>query len=320
MTSKLDLVIGVDGGGTKTVAWLAPTAGRRDELPFGVGEAGPGNPRAVGFDTAQHNIALAVRRAWDNAGLTPAVAAAACLGLAGAGRPEEQQAIEVWARKHEVARHVQVTHDAEIILAAGTRRADGIALICGTGSFAWGKNSTGACERSGGWGYLFGDEGSGYAMALAGLRAVASATDGRGPATVLQERMLAAVEVTQASDLIGRLYRPTVSRDWIASLASVVCDAAADDDVATEILQTAAHELAMLVVSLVARLQFRQEGYSLVLAGGVIANQMQLRDQLLNLLKATQIRPAESIVVANPVCGATELARRLLTYTARGQC
>ena len=89
-----------------------------------------------------------------------------------------------------MARSVRIVHDAVPILAAGSPEGWGVALISGTGSLAFGRDRQGRSCRAGGWGFLFGDEGSGYAIALAGLRAAAQAADGRAPATRLLEGFL----------------------------------------------------------------------------------------------------------------------------------
>src|SRR3954447_26373178 len=101
--SSASLVIGVDGGGTKTVAWLAPINDDGTGTILGRGQSGPGNPRAAGFEVAQANIAAAIEAAFLDAKLPRAMAAAACFGLAGAGRDIEQQRIETWAARQQIA-------------------------------------------------------------------------------------------------------------------------------------------------------------------------------------------------------------------------
>src|SRR5687767_2460801 len=109
--SPSSLVIGVDGGGTKTVAWLAPLDDSENKVTLGRGHAGPGNPRAAGFETAQANIAAAISAAFADAKLPPAQVAAACFGLAGAGRTPEQDSITAWALQQNIARQVRVCGD-----------------------------------------------------------------------------------------------------------------------------------------------------------------------------------------------------------------
>src|SRR5687768_9453320 len=172
--SPNDLVLGVDGGGTKTAAWLAiADADPGDDKPIGRGIAGPGNPRAVGFETALSNINAAIHEAFRTAQLPVRKVQAACLALAGADRPAERNRLEQWCTEQDLAGCLVLTNDADPLLAAASRDNFGIALIAGTGSFAFGRDREGQTARCGGWGYLLGDEGSGYSIALTGLRAAA---------------------------------------------------------------------------------------------------------------------------------------------------
>src|SRR5262245_45311278 len=107
------LVLGVDGGGTKTVAWLAPLDASDSELPLGVGIAGPGNPRSIGFAAALENIGVAIDSAFAAAGFLKVPLWRACLALAGADRPAERIQIEQWAAERSLAKQVWVTNDAE---------------------------------------------------------------------------------------------------------------------------------------------------------------------------------------------------------------
>src|SRR6267378_1820273 len=106
MSQATDIIIGVDGGGTKTVAWLAPHDDETNTVVLGRGQAGPGNPRSAGFETAQTNIAAAIEAAFADAQLPRVKAAAACFGLAGAGRPSEQFEIAAWGTARGIASQV----------------------------------------------------------------------------------------------------------------------------------------------------------------------------------------------------------------------
>src|SRR5207302_776208 len=97
--------------------------------------------------------------------------------------------------------------DAALLLAAGTPEGWGVAVVAGTGSMAFARAADGRTARAGGWGPLLGDEGSGYAIALAGLRAAARSADGRAQVTPLTDRLLAAYGLTRPQELIGAVYR-----------------------------------------------------------------------------------------------------------------
>lgn len=305
------LVIGVDGGGTKTVAWVAPLAADAGTV-FGRGLAGPGNPRAAGFETAQANIAAAIAAALADAKLPQAAAEAACFGLAGAGRVAEQDRIAAWATQANIARRVRVTGDAEPILAAASPDHTGIALICGTGSLAWGRNAAGEIARCGGWGYLLGDEGSAYQIAREALAAAMRASDGRGPATTLLSLLQQSLGVESPDQLIERVYSSEMSRERLAQLAAAVFSAASRDTVAGQIIAKAAQELGELIVTLARQLHLEAAPFPLALAGSVIINQSDFREHLIARLNQAKIRPEPVELVAEPVAGAVALARRLM--------
>ena len=304
-----DLVIGVDGGGTKTVAWLAHAADAGRVL--GRGSAGPGNPRAAGFEVAQANIDAAISAAFADAKLPRRTVIAACFGLAGAGRPEEQERIAAWGRRQLIADRIRVCGDAEPILACASPDNVGIVLIAGTGSLAWGRNAAGETARCGGWGYLLGDEGSGYAIALAGLRAAARATDGRGPPTDLLSAFLQTLHVNAPEQLIAKVYSVEMTREQLAGLADVVFDCRSTDEEAERIIAIAANELAALAATVAGRLRLPPREYLLVLCGGVFRHQPSYANEVALALRNQQVWHGSFVFADEPVHGAVALAARL---------
>ncbi len=306
MTWYSDLVVGVDAGGTKTTAWLARLDAAAHDAVRGRGTSGPGNPRAAGFDIAQRNIAAAVANAFADAKLEPGRVAAVCIAAAGAGRDAEQQRLKAWAADCKLAEQIHISGDVEPVLAAVSVAGTGIALISGTGSLAWGRNSSGETARAGGWGYLFGDEGSGYAIALAGLRAAAKAADGVGPHTTLLAALQHRLEATKPEELVNRVYEKPLTRAELASLADVVFESAGTDAVARQIVDEAAEDLARLVRRLKVSLRFDGDSFPLAVAGGVLTHQREFRA---DVARRSEITVANMQVVAEPVAGAVVLAR-----------
>jgi N-acetylglucosamine kinase-like BadF-type ATPase len=309
-----DLVIGVDGGGTKTVAWLAPLVDDGTSQILGRGIAGPGNPRACGFDVAKDNIAAAIAAAFEEASLARTTVARACIALAGAGRTTEQEQIAGWATEQRIAKRVRICGDAEPVLAAAAADNCGIALIAGTGSLAWGRNELGETSRCGGWGYLLGDEGSAYAIAISGLRAAMQAADGRGPPTDLLPHFLHKLGAPTADALIAKVYSPDMSRDKLAALSQVVFDVATTDEVAGSIVEGGVEDLAEMVVSLARQLNLSNGGYTLAMAGGVFQHQLSYADRVLRAVLDRMHglhlkRPSQFAIVEEPVQGAVALAR-----------
>jgi N-acetylmuramic acid 6-phosphate etherase len=299
-----ELYLGIDGGGTHTVALLGDRAG----TVLGRGTAGPSNRQAVGTERAMAALDEAVSAAFAAAGRTRGPVASACLGLAGADRPEDQAVIREWAERVRLAGQVEVTSDAAILLAAGTPEGWGLVLIAGTGSIAFGRAADGRRARAGGWGHLLGDEGSAYALVIAALQAVARAADGRGPATSLTERLLARLGVSQPQGLIAAVYRSGRDRADLAALAPLVVEAAEDDAVAAAIVEEAAAELAQAGAAVALQL-----GWSgplpVALAGGLLLGSEGYRERVLRRLRSLDVQPGAVALVEEPARGALQLAR-----------
>lgn len=308
------LVLGIDGGGSKTLASLAVLTDAGEFHIAGRGVAGPSNLNALGIEAAASEVETAIQGAFEAAGTLPRTVHGLCLGMAGAGRQNEQQAWMDWARQNEIADQVDVVTDAETVLAAGTPEGTGIALIAGTGSLAWGKNQAGAEARAGGWGYLLGDEGSGFQIGLAALRAIAKLVDGRGKETCLAAMILGALNLDDARALIPFVYQRELRRDEIAALSRFVFAAAENHDVvAREILRQAVCDLAELVRAVMAQLHDQSGSYALALTGGVLLNQTDYRVALLEQLHVLGAEPATVECVEDASLGAVRImVRRLM--------
>ncbi len=305
------LVLGVDGGGTKTLAWLALADPAAPVSPLGQGTGGPSNPRAVGVDAAGQSVRAAIEGAFEDAGLTPQPVAGICLAIAGTGVPEMQKAIQRWCTDQQFARRVEVVHDAHAVLQAGTVTGFGIALIAGTGSFAFGLSPDGVATRVGGWGYVFGDEGSGYAVGVEALRAVTKAADGRCGPTTLSQAVLQHLGLTDVADLVPTLCKPAPPRDGIASLATCVTACARKGDpTAQRILDDAAGHMADLVIAVGRRMDVEPHRYTLAMAGGLLAGCQPYRQRIVrHLTEGRRYPPRFVSLVLRPVAGAIRIAR-----------
>lgn len=307
------LILGIDGGGSKTLASLAVLSEGDEFHVVGQGTAGASNLNAIGVESAATAVQLAIQRAFQSAGTQSRMVAALCMGMSGAGRAEEQQIWMHWAQENKVAEHIDIVTDAETALAAGTPEGIGVALIAGTGSLALGTNQAGQTARAGGWGYLLGDEGGGYQIGLAALKVVAKSVDGRGPETRLQSLILHVLDLDDPRALIRYVYHHESKRKQIAALSKLVFDAAEyDDQAAREILQQAVKELAELVQAVVSRLHFANENYALALTGGVLLQQREYRVSLLEHLHSVGQEPASVACVDDASLGAIRLAVRRL--------
>jgi N-acetylmuramic acid 6-phosphate etherase len=304
------LVLGIDGGGSKTLVWLVDaSSAEAAEHPLGAGEAGPSNPISIGWAAAMGNIELAVGRAFRAAGLERAAAEIVCLAHAGLGREPERSKMQSWAEQRLIAQRVIVTHDAAALLAAGTPFGQGIAVVSGTGSMAYGRTSDGRTARAGGWGYLLGDEGSGFAIAVEGLRACSRAVDGRSESTMLVQLFREGLRVAAPTDLVRAFYAIADDRTHVAALSRLVFEAAArGDSVADGIVSTAARQLATLVDSVATQLGIKANKFPLAIAGGVVIGSEELRSRLLANLRSLGISADPTRLVPHPVIGAIRIA------------
>lgn len=296
-------IIGVDGGGTKTLALL----GNRDGTVLARGVSGPSNTNAVGFETACLALEQAIRMARKD---YPGQLSALCLGLAGAGRKEEIERFQNWAVHQFAGTAVRVVNDAEVLLTTGATSGPALALICGTGSIVYGRTVTGELLRAGGWGYLFGDEGSGYAIGIAALRAVMQAYDERGPKTLLSELILARYGLSTPPELVHKIYGAESPRFVVATLSDLVEQGAGrGDSVAISILEEAAQALARTVAAIYPKL--RTASVPLVITGGTILHGSYLKKAFHRACETQTLAFTEVRYVAEPAEGALKLACQL---------
>lgn len=303
MSNKQHMVLGVDGGGTSTTAIVARvTDGEIDVLARG--HSGPANPNAIGWDAAINALTRAVRQATETAEVRQFEAA--CFSVAGCGRPDEQARLMEWLESCGFAEMYIAVDDGQTILRAGTPNGVGVAVIAGTGSFVFGRNRLDQTARAGGWGYKLGDEGSGYALGLEGLKAVAQATDTVGPPTELTELIMGVCSVSEPAELIPLVYSADFTREKIASLAPVVLEVAdRGDEVALSIVWRQLHLLERQARAVVSRLDLQDTEYHLAVGGGILINNQKYRDRLLAELQLPTDRVG---VVGEPALGAVLLA------------
>ncbi len=314
MSGRPALLLGVDGGGTSTVARLADPEGR----VLGRGHAGPSNIKAVGAEVARASLDGAIRAAFADAGHGPGPVAACCLGLAGFDRPDDKRWLEGWAGESPWSGRLLLVNDGDLVVAAGTPEGWGVGVIAGTGSIAVGRGRDGRPARAGGWGHLFGDEGSGYAIAIAGLRRAARHADGRDRARAagpdpLSARLCEALGIGDASDLVSAVYRPGFDRTRIAALAPAVVAAAGEDPaIFAEILEPAAVDLARMVAAVARQLGLDSGPLPVAMAGSFLLNCPAVSRVLIHRLIEVDYE-IQATPVPEPVDGALVLARRTLT-------
>ncbi len=304
------VVLGIDAGGTKTMCLLADADGRL----LAEARGGGANLQSVGELEVEKVLHDVMERAIGDREVRPS---AICLGMAGVDRESDASIIAAVMRRIGFKARIVIANDALIALVAGVGEAPGVVLIAGTGSIAYGRNAHNEAARAGGWGYVLGDEGSGYWIGRHALRAVVREADGRGPVTALTPLVLEHFGAAHAAGLVHAIYdrvRPTA----IAAVARAVQRAAdSGDPVATEILAVGARELASCAASVVRRLELTEETFSFVLAGGILQAVPRLADALAAHLLAIAPRSRVQPLDREPACGAVSLALAELAGGAR---
>ncbi|MHA7279037.1 N-acetylglucosamine kinase [Arthrobacter sp. MDT2-2] len=272
------VVVGLDIGGSKThgVLWRNGTLAAE-------ARAGSANVQNVTQDEAARSLGRLFRD------LVPEVQAGGIdrvvAGSGGVDTAADAERLRALIAPHAPGAGIDVVHDTRLILAAGGARV-GIAVIAGTGSVAWGVGEDGREARSGGWGYLLGDEGSGYWVAREAVRRTLHRNDLGLLPDALDEAVLALNAVGTPTELIG-LFHSGAGRTYWAAQSRAVFDAARDGHPdAADIVDRAATDLTRLVLDVASVIGVPGP---VVLGGGLAMHQPDLQDRLRARLAAEGI-------------------------------
>lgn len=304
------LLLGLDIGGTKSLAALARA--ERPLEPLLVARAGSANVQNVSRDTARAALAeIADRLAEEEPGWREAVAAVA-VGSGGVDTEKDARALSALVSEATGLDEslVSVVHDTRLILAAGGHDT-GVGVILGTGSVAWGRNEQGETERSGGWGYLLGDEGSAYWFGREAVRAALGADelDEEDPIIPL---MLEFTGVSEPQELIAEFYSDPSRTRWAQCARLVFTAREQGSERAAAILEAAVELVAESVTSVGDRLQL--EG-PIVFGGGLVQNQPLYAERLRERISVEGFTPIQ-VLDDEPVIGALRLAAKRLGAAA----
>ncbi len=295
-------VLGIDVGGTKTVCLLADD----DGLILAEGREEGANLQGAGELALEKVLHSVMERTLEGTGIIPS---AHCLGIAGVDRATDEAVVRSIMSRIGYKARILVVNDALVALEAGVGEGPGIVIVSGTGSIAYGRNTQGEAARAGGWGYVLGDEGSGYWIGRLALRAVVRHADGRGRVTTLTPRLLAHFGVERASELIYQIYHEELSPRSIAAVAKYVQEARDEGDVvATGILNRAADELITAASAVMNNLDLSKSPFTFVLSGGMFQAVPWLFDQMQLLLPALAPKATVIRLTLPPAIGAVRLA------------
>jgi glucosamine kinase len=285
------VVIGLDIGGTKThgIRFV-------DGIPVADESAGSSNVQNVTREEAAQNLASLFARIGGDVSYVYA-------GSGGIDTEEDAAALAALIEPHVPGAQITVVHDSRLLLAAGHASA-GVAVIAGTGSAAWGRNADGGEARAGGWGYLLGDEGSGYWLGREAVRYSLRRMNQGLPVDRLSAALLQSCGVDHPNRLIAQFHSPGTGRRFWAQQARHVVEAAAGGHTeAQELLEQAGKDLAALALQVLQQLGMPGP---VILGGGLGMNVAPLQNAFRRHLAdagVTDVRVLEQ----EPVFGVLQL-------------
>jgi N-acetylglucosamine kinase-like BadF-type ATPase len=256
-------LMGIDGGGTKTLGLLATKEGRIIKKKT----AGPGNYHAVGREMVEANLKEVIHglldKNFDSLGWC-------YLGLSGVGRPSDHEVIDPILGRIGIKKNFTLTNDAAIALMGGALSNVGILIIAGTGSIIYGMDERGNVRRAGGYGQYLADEGSGYRLGLKGLISMMKGYDGRGQKPSYNDRVLQMLSVESPMQLVPWISGLKSIKEEVGKVAPVVLEASqAGDPIAKRIVDEEISDLLEGVRAVRGGLELQTDTVQIILTGGV---------------------------------------------------
>lgn len=308
----MNYILGVDGGGTKTVIRITDFSGNIVSETI----TGAGNYKSVGVDVAKSNIIegifKAIRYIKDES--DDVFFTSSCFGLSGFDSEQDGEIFKniIFNKKIKKLLHpdkIIICNDSRIGLAAGTENKNAIMIICGTGSNCFGINEEGEEAKANGWDFILGDEGSAYEIGVKALRAIMRAFDKRGKKTLLTQTILKDLNLKNIQDLIDWCYNIPFSSERFAALTKTVCSTAElGDKISIKLLKDEAKE-ALISISIVAKkLKLADRQFDIVYVGSVFRCEKYFKQVLTEKLKEKFPKINFAPLKDKPVSGAIKMA------------
>lgn len=242
----LEYVIGIDGGGTKTLFKVANTKG--EILLSHIG--GPLNVNSTDVVDVSATIKQGINYITETLGIGIDDCISICLGCAGAGRDREKKLLSEIFTAIGYKNNLIITDDAMTLLYGAIGNSVGAVIIAGTGAICYGKKSDGEIVRCGGWGHIIDDEGSGYYIGVSILNSIMKSYDGRGPNTILTKMVFEFLNIASHDKIIEYVYKKAHNKNDIAKLAILLDRACEENDsVAHSIARESAHKLSIYALT-----------------------------------------------------------------------
>jgi N-acetylglucosamine kinase-like BadF-type ATPase len=301
----MSIIVGLDGGGTKTRCVFADGSGNSILEITG----GPSNFLSIGSDKAASNILSVIKSGLNKLDISIENVSIILAGVSGAGRKFHADELKdaMIKKLPETLKNVYVESDARVALEGALAGEPGAVLIAGTGSVIFGKDKSGTIHRVGGFGRIIGDEGSGYSIGVKTLKLISNMIDGRNKKDDLLERFNTIFHISNENDLISLVHNPGFDVASIAMFTIKNADEGSEE--AKRILDHESDELLKHITTV--REKVGQKPLKLVLTGSLIENQnyySQLLIEKIKVLKDIELTERKY----SPEMGAVIMARNIL--------
>ncbi|MCP4723386.1 MAG: hypothetical protein GY863_00040 [bacterium] len=304
----MQCIIGLDGGGSKTIGFAVDEKGNLLSLA----RTGPSNINSIGLSPVRENILQLIDILISDGKIRKDDIKRITGGFAGAGSVQNNNDLRNIFSDADYP-EVSVHTDIEIAIEGALLAGEGIVVNSGTGSFAAGKGIEGNILRNGGYGYLLGDEGSGFNIGLKAIGYSLKTRDGIFPPTILTELICRTFGIVSIDEVIPQVYNKNFDNRMAADLTPGVIKAAKEgDEIAQLILKETADHFMILVRNLLQRIEFSEKPVKTCLIGSVFKDNDTVVDTISNELSG-EIRfvPAEF----PPVIGAVFYTMKTLNIS-----
>lgn len=307
------LFLGVDGGGTKTVALLADADGHI----VSAGRAGCSNYQSIGERAAGRELRAAIDGALEGAKIPLVDVASAGFGIAGADREQEMAIVEQMVASVAPVERRFVENDALLVLRAATKEAVGVGLVAGTGTNCVGRDRYGRRFQVGGMGPISGDVGYAEDLAMRAVGAAWMASDGRTAPSTLSRAVPDALSVSRVEDIPQLLVRGELPEVLVRRVVErLFAEARAGDGAAQRILEDTGERLGSAAAAVMRGLVLRGSNAVVVLGGAMFqAEGHELLTEATRRRIRSTVNEAHVIVLeVQPVIGAVLFARDLVGH------
>lgn len=271
--------LGIDGGGTKTVAILS----KDDGTIVDTARMGPTNYKGVGIEKTKDEFWSMFKYFFSRDKVSLKEIKSLCLGGAGVDFEKDKEILKNIFYSLGYKNKILIYNDSVTTLVGANGGKKGAILISGTGSVAYGIDLDNNPIRVGGWGHFIDDLGSGFAIGKDALSKIMESYDGRRKQTILWEKVSTKLQIKSHDELISYIYNPKTNKNNIAEIAVIVINSYLEDDVAKEIIDKAVEDLFIMVKTLSEKMNCNN--FPLSFSGSVLLKSPLIRELLEKKIK-----------------------------------